>query len=434
MLILTYVIILRIIIYILECVFANFYNNARYQTSLMQARNYHIRLKSQFISMESEKIDTELKLVQDQLVDINNTIRSSSNDNNPETLDASTPNREDHDVDSVFDGGHRQDLSRALSLSNISVPDDEKEIEARSELNNLESADMRLLSAQDELTKLVSNDNDLDLNIPDLCAQSSQDGTTTTIETGDEAAHHQQLVKELKDKIDQLERENDNYRSQIRAREVELNLKKIEPNLDRDLIKFLEQHRQELSLEFMKKAHKMLLEMKALDPEMDFNEYLEEKKVLRNDYMSDISQLLVNRREVEMRSERMKARHEEELSTFAETQLEHLFKIIGAQDKLATMRKKNEITNELIENLRKELVAKRNELEVIREKYLGIEIERTKYFEAWKTMQLKKEQLEEERKSLIRATIDSEASSLLINGMPPPPPPVELPSLNELLR
>lgn len=233
--------------------------------------------------------------------------------------------------------------------------------------------------------------------------------------------------EDLEDELAKLRLVNQDLKKQI---ESHSHMSGLNVKLDPNLISFLDEHSDELTLSFLEKAYETMLELSAANPKMDFNQYICELKESKNKYVSELHDLHVSKREIERKFKLMKERYEEELSSFNELRIEHLFKNAGVKEYLDTLRRKNQIVEETIVNLRKDLEFKREEVDFWRQKYEQAEEERIKYHDAYRDILAKKVQLEAQRKAEKRMM--SSASSMVDTTIPPPPP-IEIPSVAEIL-
>lgn len=178
-----------------------------------------------------------------------------------------------------------------------------------------------------------------------------------------------ELTNELRDvRVDKDNLEEEIKRIKVENKELEQQLEERSGNYgnnvtDPELLNFLEAHKDDLTLDFLEKAYDTLLELKVDNPDKDFGEYIKELKQRdSNDYVKELAELKVSQKETEKKYQLMMKRHEEELSSFIDTRVEHLFKNKWAKDYIKNLKEKNEINEEIIKRLKEELKSKRDEL------------------------------------------------------------------------
>lgn len=156
------------------------------------------------------------------------------------------------------------------------------------------------------------------------------------------------------------------------------------------------------------------------------------------DYLAQIEELRIAKKEMEIKLQLLKKRYEEELSSFEQIRVEHIFKNSGAKEYLERLKDRNKLKDDIIKSLKEELEYKNKEVADLQERCLELERTSIGYQQAWKEAQLKKEQLEAEKANQERERRQynknlSSASSLVDQVGIPPPPPIEIPSIAELM-
>lgn len=261
------------------------------------------------------------------------------------------------------------------------------------------------------------------------------------IETERQLEDHELELEDLRDKISKLEVENADLKEQISEHEkAELNLTRT--SLDPDLVEYLEEHNDELSLEFLKKAYETLEELKASESDKDFSELIDELKSSHTAHAAQLAELQVSKKEVEIKLKLLKQRYDEELSTFNNTRIEHLLKNSGAKEYVDRLKEKNKINDELINDLKSELESKNREISTWETRFREAEKQSQVYWDAWRDIQVKTAELEAEklanqersRRVAKQSSMNFSPGSSMIDDHVPPPPPVSIPSIDELLQ
>lgn len=201
--------------------------------------------------------------------------------------------------------------------------------------------------------------------------------------------------------------------------------------MDPDVLDYLEAHKEDLTLSFLEKAHAALVQLRASDPDKDFQQFIEELKHSQ----TELAELRIAKKEAEIKCQLMKNRFEVEMTSFNDVKIENIFKNSGAREYIKTMKEKNKVKEDLISHMKKELEQKRNDLVVWQNKFREAEEQCNVYWKAWKDTQIRLENFEaEKRAAQERAMNFTPASSVLNNNQVPPPPPIEIPSFEDIFR
>lgn len=390
-----------VLIYLTESLTSRRANDQRAKLALHQGEIYHKRLRSDFDKMEEEKLSSELESAE-EIEKIEKQLNEL---------------KEGHDKFGNDSDGWNSDSSMDEESEN-SIND--KELKAKQELTNLKTKQDELDSVEKDFQKVAESLSNFDL-----------DGSIV------QQAKEQSV--DFEEKINKLKIENDELKTQIELHKSS-KLSAIKAKLDPELISFLEEHTDELTLSFLKNAYETLLDLRATNPKMDFNQYIKELKDSRENYITELTELHVSKKEIEHKLRCMKERYEEELSSFNETKIEQLCRKAGVDEYLSGLKRKNEITEQTIVNLQKDLESKRKEVEIWKDKYKEAEDQYNKYFEAYKDITAKRDQMEYQR----RAAMDREkrlgpkmnlsSASSLVDASVPPPPPIDVPPVDQILR
>lgn len=379
-------------------------NKRRAKAAFQQGEQYHRNLTLESIAMENKELDSQREIAE--------TISQLEQENDELTSQIEELRNESDGWDS--NSSIRGDSSNGDVCETIEDQLFHELEEYKTKEEQLETAEKEIIEVSDSLASL-----DVDAELIQQAKDKSLD---------------------LKSRIKQLTDENDELKRQIESCN-ELNLTTVKAKLDPDLVQFMEDHSEELTLSFLQKAYDTLLELRATNPNIDFNQYIRELKEGREKYLKDWKDSLVSKREVEIKLKKAKKRYEEELVSFNETKIEHFLKHSGHKEYLDSLRKKNQKVEEMIGILEKELASKTKEVESWREKYKEAEEQCNRYYKAYEDIQLQKEQLEAQRKALeqekrmlFKTNQMSSASSLVDGASVPPPPDIDVPSIDEILR
>lgn len=259
---------------------------------------------------------------------------------------------------------------------------------------------------------------------------------------GEDAVGQQQAenvpLQELGDRIRKLELENEELKSQIRTSKSST---EKETTLEPNLVRFLENHRNDITLDLLKWVHEILTEIRSSIPTKNFREYVEELIRRKKDYENELAEVRARKNEVEIKLNLMKRRYEDELSSCSEARVEHIFKNSGAKEYFDKVKEVDRVKNDTIHTLKTDIATKKKELAALRSKYHEIEDKCQTYWQSWKDAQLKKEQLEAERKAqqeqdlrLRSQPLNMSSASSYIDNQVPPPPPIDVPTVEEILR
>lgn len=269
----------------------------RKQTCLLQRDAYFKNLAEESSKMEQQKLAEEQELTQrieevDREIDrISNKIEKIAKSNGIEC-----------DLKS-FDGRTKDKLQQ--------------------ELDNLKRKSDQLQSVDNDINQLCQN-------------------------IGDELNGRENSIHTLNESIRQLEAENEELKSQIETNNCFTMPKRLS-DLEPDLLNYLEEHIEDLSLDFLKKAYDTLLEIKASNPSVSFQEYTKEIKKNHSTYDMELTDLQVAEKRVEKKLDQSRHLYEEELNSFKEVRIEHIFKNTGAKGYLERLKEINDIDEEILQ-------------------------------------------------------------------------------------
>ena len=401
-----YLLLTFFVIYIGQIIETILVKSKREKLASSQRDLYYKRLIEESQAMEEERIKEEQELVKqvELLQQENDNIRNQLGD------------LADND-----DDDWSADSSEVESVNLSSHSNGAKSDRLQREMQDLQSKNNHLQSIESDLEN--------------VCQKIGDSHLEEQLKAKDE------LLETLERRIEGLENENKQLKNQIETHNCPLPPPML-TNLDTNLLKYAEQHKEDLTLDFLKKAYDVLLEMKASNPDMDFADYINDLKNGSSNYVGELENLRLAKRQAEIKLQLMKKRYEEELSSFKDVRVEHIFKNSGAKEYLDRLKDITKAKEDIIKNLEEELNFKKKEIEDLQEKYADAEKQRNDYLHAWKDVQFKKEQLENEKRAnqqrerrlLTQSMNLSPSSSLVENNQVPPPPPVDVPTVEEILR
>ena len=378
---------------------------------------YYQRLVAEALKMEAQELEKSLNLAQsiECVQKHNQELQNKLDDDDESDWSASNSDQESDQPSTSASGS---------AGANDADHQDKAERLAR-ELADSEAKARELEGVEENICRLV-----------ETLAESNID---VTHEQSDDKKNDD-AVAGLVEQIKRLEAENEELKKQLQTHKG-LQLTTSKSNLDPHLLSYLEEHNDELSLAFLEKAHETLLEMKAVNPEMDFNEYIKDLKRSQANYVEELAKLRVSHKEIEIRLKLMKSKYEEELSSFNELRIEHIFKNCGAKEYVERLRQSNKLKEDMISSLKSELELKKMEISTWKSKFEDAEKQCNVYWQAWKDTQVRREQLEAEKRAMQerdRLAFDQSAgmssSHSLIDAQVPSPPPINIPSVEEILR
>lgn len=193
-----------------------------------------------------------------------------------------------------------------------------------------------------ELSNLSSKSNQLEIVEKQINSITKKVGETF----GDETNGQDGSIYILEERIKQLEAENNKLQLQLETHNCLAPIPR-QSELDPKLVKYMEEHDDELTLDFLEKAYETLLELKVSDTQRDFGKYIKELRKNQSNYVAELTQLNITRKEVEKKLEIARSRYEAELSSFNETRVEFIFKNSGAKYYLEGLKERNEIKDDL---------------------------------------------------------------------------------------
>lgn len=165
----------------------------------------------------------------------------------------------------------------------------------------------------------------------------------------------------LKQRIKQLENENRNLQDQTKnlSSATQPPCAIVEHESDPELLEFLEAH--DYTTDTLNKVYEVLLELEAQNRDKDLEDYLSSLEQSRYNYGSELTELDVKRKKMELRLDQTRRVYEEELASFNESRIEYLFRITGARELLAQLKEKNDIAERIVNNRRREFELKKND-------------------------------------------------------------------------
>lgn len=342
----------------------------------------------------------------------------------------------------------QEELQQAKTLENLQNENDELRSQLEDEFDGSDwsgSIDDKVLEEKEELEQLQEQAQELKLVEKSICDSIKElkkddifdEPIVEQKNTDDISSQHESALKELTNRIKEIEQENEELKEQVKSYSS-LALAK-QSKLDPELQKYLEDHNDVLTLSFLEKAHETLLEIKALNPDKNFTDYIDELRCAQSNFDLELEKLRVSKKEAEIKLRHMKEEYEKELTSFNETRIEHLFRNCGAKEYLERLKDKNKLKDELIITLKDELSTLKAALADCEMKYQNAEAEYTKMLQGYQQIKAQKDQIEAERRAKERRILSqtmnlSSASSLVENSIPPIPPLNHIPSIDEVLR
>lgn len=383
--------IVPIIIYFVTFRIRIYFNREeRLKLNLKSQQKYHAELGNQYRQMESQKLDEEIAISEEikQLNDeLDDDMHSDSNSNDWDDLDEDRSSLDDTD-------GYKKAAKHLDSLK-------EKE-------SQLVSVEKTLGDVKDVMSEL---------NLDDI---SRLDNTSN--------------LDALKSKVQHLESENRQLKLDLHKRNsLSIGIRESDA-LDPQIVQFLENNKGDLSLDYLEKFYDTILGFKVEHPDTDLNEYIEQLKKTKADYLKELGNLRVAKKEAEIRYKQMKSHYEEEMQIFTECRIENLLKSKGYSEYLDRLKEKNKISDEIIYALRKELDTKSKELSDIKHKLHEAESQKERYLKAKNDMKLKLDKLEADRRNNDLSFINRMSGGSSYLGDVPPPPDLEIPAIEEFLR
>lgn len=220
-----------------------------------------------------------------------------------------------------------------------------------------------------------------------------------------------QLVQEVEDKL-QIEDHNISRMTDI----------------DPQLLKYLEDHRDELTLDFIKIAHETYSDIRASNTVL--KEYIDDLKHNQRNHLKELDELRRSNEEAKIKLDKWKISFSEALSSFKEVQVDNIHRRGSTKEYQEKIKdKKNEIINEL----KSKLESKEKELRIWQEKCGTFERESSSYWKAWRDSENRREALEAEKRAIrergfmMNQTMNmSSASSMMDDQSIPPPPPINV--------
>lgn len=426
-----YLLITFVIIYIVQILYSIVVERKRQHIVVKQRDIYYTKLLSH---LETQTMDEHQELSKriNRLEHENDNIRDQLDE-----FDDDDGWGGKSDSNSNTSGSNRSSIDLPVH-SNEQVVIVKKE-QLEQELTNLQSKNDQLQSIESDVDQLCNR-----IGVSDLTNQPSTIDTTGPPGVS-EIPDSWGPLKSLNDRIDQLEAENNRLKSQLESHKCPVLQTTPQPplqpapsmpqsNLDPEVVKFLEQHKADISLDFLTKAYDTLLTMKAENSERDFGQYIKDLRNGSSGYMNDLENLRIAKRTVEKKLQLMKKSYEEELSTFNDLRVEHIFKNSGAREYLEKLKERNKIKDELIITLKEDLERRGKEVVDLRDKYAEIEKKSNGYLKDLRTAQARREQLEAEKRSSNSDRRHMGRLSSASSFAEPPPPQFDNNTLNEIQR
>lgn len=406
-----------IILYLSQLVEELYLKNKRGKIVFHQRELYHLSLTRESQRMEEQQLNEDLKLAQ--------SLENLQKDH--EELKSQLDEDEIDGSDWSADSSDEKKSPQIQSAPDSPIPDGNKEHEVFQKLEALQESANQLDLMEEEI-RIISQQFSPDLH--DL----ESDTKTKKLEDLEFE------LKQLTDRIAQLEKENRDLKGQILEHE-DIAANSVQTKLDSALIEYVERNCDNITLSFLKRVNEVLSELKGSNPDKNFQDLIDDLKSSHVDHATKLAELQVNKKEVEIKLKLLKRRYDEELTTFNETKIEHLFKNSGAKEFLDRLKERNRIKDDIISDLKSELDSKRRELTMWESKFREAEKQSMVYWQAWKDTQVKMAELEAEKEAtherdrrMAKQAMNFSPGSSLVDDQVPPPPPVSIPTIDELLQ
>lgn len=401
-------------------------NEKRKQRAIEERNQFHEKLLIESLSMEDKKLEEESRAVEEI----------------KELKDAADKTQQRLQELASEDGDSHSDR---VSFNVDDNDWDSQDGDANSAEGSVDRVDEEISKMTDEISRLEKKEEELQSLDNQIVECIREHNTDQDIETDTASLDDKQKLDEamqiLNEKIEALDLENKQLKDQLEKYNRDDEAPIIEQTeMDPELIRFLEQHSEVLTLDVLENALETMLEVKASNPDVDFKQYVSDIMKRQDKYASELAEVKIAKKEVEIKLRLMRKRYEESLTSFDQTRVDHIVRASSAKEYLDKLKEKNKINDEIVSSLRTELQAKREELTMLREKLQDAEKQCNAYYNALKEIQAQKDKLEAEqraRQERERNAINylnlSSASSHIDNQIPPPPA-IDIPSVADLLR
>lgn len=338
-----------------------------------------------------------------------------------------------------------QDLQREIrevsgDSDEWSNDDDDENLANRRE--SWSSSSVKALELNEQLEALMDEAKQSSSLCNDIDELERSLNLSTDAKTSGGGSCREDLVKslnELSKKVKELELENEHLKQEL-GDQSKLKLVTSKTKLEPDLIEYLEQHRDQLSLSFLRKAHETLVELRASRSDAEFEEYINALHDGHKNRVVQLAELQVSHKEAEIKLQLMKRRYDEELSSFNEVKIEHLLKNSGVKEFLDSIKEKNRTKEDIIKDLRTKIDMRQRDLEIWQSKYKTVEEQCNKYREEWRKSQITRDQIESELRAkqeherrILNYSINMSSASSMIDNQVPPPPDIDVPSVADIL-
>lgn len=196
----------------------------------------------------------------------------------------------------------------------------------------------------------------------------------------------QEEISMLMERIAKVESENETLRDELTKNPTNgVSLTK-KSDLDPEILGYLKQHNQDITLDFLSRAYETALEFKASHPDKELRAYIDELKVKRKD-MSELAQEEIKKKAAEIELNLIDKKYQEELERFNEVRVEYILKNSGACAYLKAIKSRNEMKEDIISNLENELESTRSEIDLWKNKFTQAEEQCETYFKAYEDTQ-----------------------------------------------
>lgn len=414
----SYILSTIVIIYLSHLLENSYLKKKRESLANHQRDIYYQKLAKESMEMEKEQLSKQLQII-NNIKDL----QSESESLQKQLAEGDSQNSLD---ESDWSEDEPENGNDRLSMAAESI--DRKHIQLQQDYENLQMRKVELETVDKDIGQFSNNL----VGLPtELNVSTKNVGIANHIS--------QDSLDELSNKIKMLELENNQLKGQL-ANQSSLKLVNRKSKLDPELIKYLDDHRDQLSLSFLQRAHDVLVELKASNTDRNFADYINELKNSHKNHAVQLAELQVSQKEAEIKLQLMKRRYDEELSSFNEIKVEHLLKNSGAKELLDHIKEKNRIKDELIKNLKSSIATKQSEVEAWQNKYKTVEDQCNLYREEWRKSQDTRDKMEadlrakhERDRRLLNHSINMSSASSLIDNHVPPPPDIDIPSVADIM-
>lgn len=388
-----YILVTILIFYGAQFVYSSRDRKRRQELVLKQRDDYYKRLSEESLKMDEERLGE-----QDELKQKVEHLQRDTNKVRDKLIQLSANNGFDCNLEST----------------NFTDNNNKQEQRLNEELAGLESKNNDLQSIQNKIRKI--SDKHLD---------EPHDGSNP--------------VNVLTDRIRQLEAENSKLKSQVETHKCSLpQPPQKRSDVDPELIKFIEDH-SDLTIDFLAKAYETILDIKANNPNVDFDDHIRQLKATQANYYAEFTRLEVARKRVENDLKKRKADYKEELTNFNEQRVEHLFKNTGCDSYLKELKEKNKVCQEHVDYLTKQIEVKKKDIAKFEEENRRAEEESNLRYQQWLKTELEIQRMENEKReanwdqerSLYNQSFNMSSASQFSSVLPPPQ--IDVPPIEEIL-